>query len=321
MAFLENCLGEMTHTMRTVAETAAKLDTQGQAGSRVGLASSPWNAPPPLRLWHLSSLDAPTVALVWTLAFAWTAHVHIPAWLLVAMALGVWAVYIADRLMDARRAFHTNSTCRLRDRHYFHWRHRRIFLPIGIAAALSAACIAFVRMPAYAYKPNSVLAAAAFAYFTRVHSGRHFARNVARVLSPIVTPPIFTKELLAGVLFAAGCTLPAWNRAAYRSWPLIVSVAFFAALAWLNCHAIERWESGTGEARIDRASSALCLAGVLLAVFIPAAQLRVAVVLLAGAAAALLLAILDVYRVRLTPLALRAGADLVLLTPLALILR
>ncbi len=280
------------------------------------------DAPLPLRLWHLASLDAPAVAAVWALAFAWAARVRLPAGVVASIALVVWSVYVADRLLDARRGLRRGSVEGLRARHFYHWRHRRILVPLGFASALTAAWLILPLMPAGSRQRGSMLAAAAFAYFTRVHlrreiaSGREFARRVARFLSPIVT-----KELLVGVLFAAGCALPTWNRAAYRSWPLIVSVAFFAALAWLNCHAIERWESCAHGARIDRASSALCLAGVLLAVLIPAAQPRAAALLLAGAAAALLLAILDFCRGHLTPLALRASADLVLLTPLALILR
>jgi hypothetical protein len=45
------------------------------------------------------------------------------------------------------------------------------------------------------------------------------------------------------------------------------------------------------------------------------------VLLAAGALSALLLAMLDSLRTRMTPLALRTGADFVLLTPLLLFLR
>jgi len=57
-----------------------------------------WVAPVPLRLWHLASLDAPTVAVVWTLGFAWAASVRLPPWIPVLLALATWAVYVADRL-------------------------------------------------------------------------------------------------------------------------------------------------------------------------------------------------------------------------------
>lgn len=64
--------------------------------------NEPLQVPLLFRLWHLSSLDAPTVAIVWSLAFAWTANVRLPWWVLVLLPLGVWTVYVADRLLDAR---------------------------------------------------------------------------------------------------------------------------------------------------------------------------------------------------------------------------
>jgi hypothetical protein len=60
---------------------------------------------------------------------------------------------------------------------------------------------------------------------------------------------------------------------------------------------------------------------VPLAGFLSSTQPRFAVLVLAGAAGALLLTLLDRFRGRLTPIALRASADLALLTPLALLLR
>ena len=50
-------------------------------------------------------------------------------------------------------------------------------------------------------------------------------------------------------------------------------------------------------------------------------QPRSAALVAAGAASALMLALLDLVRNRLTPLALRVSADLVLLTPLTLLIR
>lgn len=60
------------------------------------------DAPLLLRYWHLSSLDAPTVAVVWSLGFAWAAGVRLPVWIPILLALVAWAVYIGDRLLDAR---------------------------------------------------------------------------------------------------------------------------------------------------------------------------------------------------------------------------
>ena len=53
-------------------------------------AARPVDAPAPLRLWHLASLDAPTVAAVWGLAFAWAAHIALPRWIPALLALGTF---------------------------------------------------------------------------------------------------------------------------------------------------------------------------------------------------------------------------------------
>ena len=56
----------------------------------------------PLVLWHLLSLDAPTVAALWTWFIARANHIRLPLASPVAMALAVWMLYAADRLLDAR---------------------------------------------------------------------------------------------------------------------------------------------------------------------------------------------------------------------------
>ena len=56
----------------------------------------------PLALWHLLSLDAPTVAALWTWFIASANHIRLPLSSALAMALAVWMLYAADRLMDAR---------------------------------------------------------------------------------------------------------------------------------------------------------------------------------------------------------------------------
>lgn len=277
------------------------------------------DAPIPLRLWHLASFDAPTVAVAWALGFAWAAGVHLPQWVPVLLALATWAVYVGDRLLDARTGLRSGALHQLRERHYFHWRHRRILLALAVGAVCAAAAIVFVLMPVGIRARDSVLAAAALVYFSGVHSDRKIARS-----APAFLAPFLSKEFLVGVLFTAGCSLPTLSRVtislASSLWPLCGVATFFAALAWLNCHAIERWESG-GKSRILATAGLLGLAGLLLAAAFATAQPRPAALLAAGATSALLLALLDRTRNWLTPLALRAAADLVLLTPLFLVLR
>jgi hypothetical protein len=273
--------------------------------------TSIYDAPTPLRLWHLASLDAPTVSVVWSFAFAWAAGIRLPAWISALLVLGTWAVYIGDRLLDARSALRSGTTGSLRDRHFFHWRHRHVLVSVACVAFLLATALIFTLMPLAFRERDSVLAVAALAYFSGVHLPRR----------PRWLAPVLTKELLVGILFAAGCALPTLTRLRTEHLAsLVAAVGFFAALAWLNCLAIDRWESSP--ARSIRSASATILgAGLLLALFFSFAQPRIAALVLAATTSALLLALLDRHRTRLTPIALRASADMVLLTPVLLLLR
>jgi hypothetical protein len=99
--------------------------------------AAPARATSPLALWHLLSLDAPTVAALWTWFIARAAGIHLPAASPIAMALAVWIVYAADRLLDADRADSAPLRAELEARHRFHHRHGRAFA-VGIAAAVIA---------------------------------------------------------------------------------------------------------------------------------------------------------------------------------------
>jgi hypothetical protein len=283
-----------------------------------------------LALWHLCSLDAPSVAIVWSLGFAWAMGVRLAPWVPAMQVLAVWAVYVCDRLLDARPAMEAGQLQRLRERHLFHWRHRRVLLPLAVGAACAACGLILAFMPIAARERNSVLAAACLAYFARVHGDRKRNGSARPFL-----PAFITKELLVGVLFTAGCALPvfgslwALRRASFG--PLLCVTAFFALLAWLNCRAIDQWECEGRECgrwecgargRQSRSSfSAACMlaiAGLALAAVITPLPL-VAALLAAGGASAAMLALLDRKRDRLRPITLRAAADMVLLTPAVLL--
>jgi hypothetical protein len=268
--------------------------------------------PAPLRMWHLTSMDAPTVALVWSLSFAWAMRVRLPSWIPLLLVLGTWTAYVGDRLLDALMGFRSGDCKCLRERHYFHWRHRRILLALAACACFVVIAIIFKAMPLTARNPDSFLAVAALAYFSGVHYGHRL---------PGLLRKLFSKELLVGALFAAGCALPTFSRlrlssnAAASLWPLIVVAVFFAAVAWLNCHAIEHWESEDSSS-ISFAAATIGLAGLVLVWLIAPILSRTGALLAAGTASALLIALLDSTKTRLTPLALRVLADVVLLTPI-----
>jgi hypothetical protein len=102
----------------------------------------------------------------------------------------------------------------------------------------------------------------------------------------------------------------------------MIPVTLFAALAWLNCRAIDRWEGASAPLDpfpIAATAGAIGVTGLAMAAGLCAWEPRAAAMLAAGAASALMLAGLDTARGRLSPVTLRAAADLVLLTPALLI--
>jgi hypothetical protein len=273
------------------------LQTDPRAARPTGL-----DAPVPLRFWHLASFDAPTVAVVWTFGFAWVCNARLSIWLPAVLALSAWSFYIADRLLDAR-----NANTPLRARHHFHWKHRRIFAPLAAVAAIVAIVLVLHSMPFAARERNSVLAAAALAYFTSVHSPWRVAAPKFR----------FPKELLVGTLFTLACAAPTLNRIAGHRLTLLPAILIFATLAWLNCHAIESWESDSRRRlAVLGPAIGLAVAASLASFTLSRHDSRQAALLAAAALSAIFLALLDRRRQRLSPITLRASADLVLLTPL-----
>jgi hypothetical protein len=319
-----------------------------------------FHAPRALALWHLASLDAPTVAVIWSLAFTWAAHVPVSGRVLLVLALATWCAYVSDRILDAsllgaqtlgprpsdgrfpgvRTEADPSMWPALRERHYFHWSNRRLFVPLALAAACLAGIVALTLLHSFVRERGFILAAAALAYFSGVHAAPWLER---RRLS---LPRLVSKEFLVAVLFTAGCILPAWSRLRASgaqeflpTWVWICGI-YFAALAWLNCSCIAKWEAKTStrEAAAERrrfwafklffahwtdfsVAVLLASAGFALSYLAAGSHPRASALLAAGALSALLLAMLDSLQTRMTPLALRAGADFVLLTPLLLFLR
>jgi hypothetical protein len=158
----------------------------------------------PLRYWHLLSLDAPTVAALWCWAFGRAARLRLAPWLPLALALGTWLFYVADRLLDAR----LGSPAELEERHHFHARHRRGLLAAAVPAALLLGMLVS-RMPPALLAAYAGLGVLALGYLACVHwpAGRR-CRGRRRF------PPWLPKELAVALLFAAATALPAWSTAA-----------------------------------------------------------------------------------------------------------
>ena len=275
------------------------------------------DGPQILKLWHLASLDAPTVAVVWAWALSWCVHVHPAAETLAALALAVWAIYVFDRLLDGRAGLGSEEDRQLRERHYFHWRHRRALAGLASIAMTAAAWLALHRIGAGALRPDAAVAAATLIYFGGVHSRTSLLQRMLRRAGAPVS-----REFAVGTIFTAGCVLPALTTtrpSAFYPIALAGPACALAALAWLNVRAIGHWEGDTPDKNGVR-GPALALAGLALAgaAALVHAEPRTAALLFLTAASSFLLLLLDRFRHRLEAVTLRAAADLVLLTPLLL---
>jgi hypothetical protein len=267
-----------------------------------------------ISLWHLASLDAPTVATVWAFAFAHTAQVYLQPWIALLLFCGTWSVYVGDRLLDACRAMRSGQLAALRERHFFHWNHRRSLIPLATISGAMAVGLIVHLMPVVVRERNSVLAAAAVLYFSGVHSPSRIPGWLRRS---------GLKEMLVGVLFTAGCAAPTLSQMHLngidmsRFWPVAICIAYFAALAWCNCRAIDSWESTRIEGDVLLHSALLTIAGVTLAIAFAFNHTDASVLMAAATTSSLLLLLLDRIRFRISGFMLRALADVVLLTPAA----
>ena len=279
----------------------------------------------PLALWHLLSLDAPTVAALWTWFIARANHIHLPFTSPLAMAIAVWMLYAADRLLDARlldtanvRAAHLAE---LEARHIFHHRRRRAFL-LGITLASIALATLLPSLSPAAVRLDLIEGALLFAWFLILHA----TRNAHRL----------PKEIAVGLFFAAAIFIPTVSREPFIGSPalrlaLLPDAILFAALCILNCLFIYAWEHENNRSphAIPPHTTTRFAVRHLTALSIYFACTAAAIMLfdtfaprpiaIACALSAILLLALDRHRRHLSEETLRAAADLVLLTPLALL--
>lgn len=273
----------------------------------------------PLALWHLLSLDAPTVAALWTWFLARANGIRLPAVSVVAMAIAVWTLYAADRLLDARLLDAAPSGTRaptqadLEARHLFHYRHRRRFFVAMVLAAILLASL-LPSLDSAAIRLYLTEGALLFAWFLILH-----ATDSAHRLP---------KELAVGLFFAAATFIPTVARRPELRVTLLPDAALFAALCSLNCLYIYRWEHSSARRReahittqfalrhLHTIASAIVFVGVALAVLDRTAPVLLS---LACALAALALIALDRIHLRLHQTIVRAAADFALLTPIVLL--
>ena len=181
---------------------------------------------PPPWLWpNLLSLDAPLVAAVWQDFVARSFHVPLRPAGRIALFLTVWAIYIADRLLDVRRPANAAESAR----HRFYRRYRASAgALLAVLLAADFAIVAFWLRPAVLRNGLAPLAAV-LVYLAALNIGPSQRR--------------IPKEFAVAFLFTTGTFLVAWTNDPASPLALLLPAVAFFVLCLANLAAIERWEA------------------------------------------------------------------------------
>ncbi len=244
------------------------------------------------RLWlwpNLLSLDAPLVALLWQTLFIRCFHASSQVLTPALLVSAVWLIYAADRTLDAW------SGSGLRPRHEFYRRHWRVVLPVWTAVLALACWLAWTGLPRPVFEHGAWITAAVGVYFVAVHATRRK----------------WPKEAAVAVIFGLGASVAAWTRVETRA--DVITVILFSCLCWINCVAIEHWESGRNDFPVALLSACVGIAAIVILV-------RDRPILgCAEALSAAAFVLLDLRRLKLSADALRVLADAALLSPIFLL--
>lgn len=280
---------------------------------------------------NLLSLDAPLVAVVWLYIFAKTWRVEYLPWVAyVALALIVWMIYVADRLLDASMLSGPGESSRIEARHEFHQRHKGKFaIGARVAAIVSLILVtAPLKIPLFGFVFRTGLP---FSIYTYALVGGllvtgFFALSLFSSHGPDEIP--YAKNVIAGVAFAYGTAIVAHVYTGFDLHDLytlqLAELGCFAVLCILNISAIDLWEHASRQPDEDgKASDELAL--TLPLIVLGGASLLFALkdgdvmtrpffyAILTGAA---LLYIVNRTRARFRPDSLRVLADVALIVPL-----
>jgi hypothetical protein len=263
----------------------------------------------PLWLWpNLLSLDAPLIAVIWQGFLA--ACFHLPlAWpARVTLALAVWSVYIADRLLDVA----LEPVSAAAPRHRFHREHRTLMTGLLVLALASATGLSLFQVRPALFRAGAGIAALVVFYLAAVH------RRPSWMIS---------KEAVVAMVFTSGTMLAPWLRSESRQELLLASTTMFL-VCWANTSLIEtiEWRRlRASQSQPPHASTvavvehygifSLMFVAYIVLLFLLRPQLDLRWFLLAPLAAVSALYLLARVEQRVSPAAFRVFADAALLSP------
>lgn len=247
---------------------------------------------------HVVSLDAPAVALCWQ--WQWSRYLGISLdWsAYVILGLGVWSIYLLDRVIDVGADSSSHDTAR----HRFASRHRRVIARAGVIIGVSAFLLALLRLSAETIAYGLVLGGLVSVYL------------LAILRRPGLREDGWSKELFVGLMFALGTAFfPLMEQPS--AWiPLAPPLSLFAGLCIVNCGLITCWETQSRSS--NRANLFATVAAMIAIISMICAIGQGKPVWFALSLSGTLITMLHLGRLWLTPEAQRVGVDLALLTPI-----
>jgi hypothetical protein len=189
---------------------------------------------------NLVCLDAPLVAVVWLWLFARTFQIPLQIGNCVALFLTAWLIYLGDRLADSA-SLNIGNLQSLRQQ--FCGRHRELWITVLALVAGFDAYVIYRTTALQTLVIGAVVGGLALVYLVLNHP-------LGRVWHSLPA-----KELMIGILFAAGTLVALLPPPPTVPIGFVVAAVFFAGLCALNCISIAGWESD-----LDRAQGKVSIA-------------------------------------------------------------
>lgn len=261
---------------------------------------------------NLLGLDAPIIAVIWEMLFSRGIGANIPPVFHLILALGVWCIYLADRIADTLKFPTARSETA---RHRFTRSHLTALAVLTLVAGSIEAFLIFTHLPWILIRLGLFNAGLlAFYYISR------FSEN-ARLRA------FLPREIFCGFIFALGTlVIPiAFSAPPFHLLALIPPALAFALLCAANCVLISLWEHSSDTLATN---SSLATRNSRLIPHLPAAVILLAIaslllaftgqwqIFLPIAISAAALFALTRFEENFTPSSLRILADAVLLTPI-----
>ncbi|MBC7979338.1 MAG: hypothetical protein H7Y36_02110 [Armatimonadetes bacterium] len=261
---------------------------------------------------NLLCLDAPLIAVSWQCLFAACFKIQQPIAIQLMLGLGVWTIYLADRLYDAWRAIDIpNSTARLR----FAKKHSpALVILLAAAASLDLVLIMLFASQRLIFSGLGIALLVAIYYLLRLGKSGNFLHRIPR-------------EVLCGMVFAFGSvfTIQSSADSTFKGATFYPATFLFGLVCSANCLLISSWEQDSDFANADPSIASThryllpylsSVTTLLSIVSLSLSFLTCRPVFLAIFLASFSLSLISRYEKRLSVTALRVLADAVFLSPL-----